>query len=330
MQDINFPSGLDIALPAGSDRNKVEFLTNFINSLIYYLSDNPDNPDDNHQPAPPSDKSLCPIIGEYEIGDGRFSGQANHAMRQNFYINFEDKNGNDVSEIVRLFLSDGRTERQIYLHIIDEDENYYEIKCRGVFFFGGKYNFDIKGVGDALRLPESGRIKVGVSLGGRRLRQSEGVYGLGIDDRGRQEDVSLNHRQIQGPFFIGNFKYVSEPDTRGLWYGQFAADTQLTAESVLALCPVDSNTNMVFGSLYAMEGERFSLVMNTRSGRTYKARDVEFIGYNRSARKLEFKLSDYSGKTPSGDFIEDTFPLNDGDEYYFNLIPKGVLSNNLG
>lgn len=323
----------NIKLPSGSDRNKVEFLTKLL--VDFYKEKEKEELENQNQNV----SNTFPYLGEYKFGVydeiSRNKGMG-YATNDNgrIYLNHVDVNGNNVSDMAKLLLKD--SDRDIYLHIENENGYVSQFRCLGVYIESDRYNLQIAKEYRYKNLPRFNETaKIALTLGGDEISGVEGSYCHHITSSGSRELRSVNTRNVQGLFDIGLHKYVSTGSNRESWYGdklfygQFSAtDEDLEEGSNIHICAFDNSSRFMFSALNAMEGEKFTFAAARRDGKSYILRDVEYLGFDLSTNRLNFKVFDYTGRKPSNEeLIDDDGGLDDDGLYSISLIPKGILSN---
>ena len=322
----------NIKLPSGSDRNKVEFLTKLLVDFYNEKEKEKDELENQNQNV----SNTFPYLGEYKFGAydeiSRNKGMG-YTTNDNgrIYLNHFDVNGNNVSDMAKLLLKD--SDRDIYLHIENENGYVSQFRCLGVYVESDRYNLQIAKEYRHKNLPQYNEtVKVALTLGGDKISGLEGSYCHHITSAGTRELRTVNSRNVQGLFDIGFHTYVDPEDMHGdsLYYGQFTAtDEDLKEGSEIYICAFDNSSRFMFSAMNAMEGDKFTLAVGWRDGSYCMLRDVEYLGFDLSTRKLSFKVFDYTGRKPSNErgIDEDDYWLEDIEPYSISLIPKSILSN---
>lgn len=266
-----------------------------------------------------------PVFGDYHIEssktDAKKPGGAWNNLNRNFYLNYENAAGVDVSKEAKAMLQGQR--RKIYLDVIKGTQNYH-IPCDGMFFDDANklMNFDLA-VG--VRMPGSGdNITIGVSTGEPTLPELGKAYAR-IRESGESDKlIAIDQNQNSTPFWLGYF--TARTETSGSTSNYTASfgytDSRLAPGSKFRLSTKAANSKSFSAGIIGMQGQAFTLVIASESGYDWRMVDAVFDDAQ-SMSMPGFTISAYTGEGSNSSNWE----IQANEMYQIALIPKSALSN---
>ncbi len=273
---------------------------------------------------PLSSKNLTfPILGEYHIeatkNDAKKNGGAWNNLNRQFYVNYKNAAGIDISKEAKTMLNSNRL--KVYLEFFDGTRSYH-IPSEGVFFDDSSELINF-GIAHNMRPPSSGAtVTIGVSIGEPTLPGLDRAYARIRTSGGSDELIAIDHNDNKSPFWLGYFEaMIEDPQRTYILTSMFTyTDKNLAAGTKFKLGMYNAVGKSINAGFHGLINQDFTLVIANEMGTHWTMVNAKFDDYS-DWSELGFTLSDYTGDGNS----DPLFELYDGDKYQIALIPKSIF-----